>query len=96
MTRDGGLVGVLVVKFKDGRHKFKFFRRGDRVVVEYCKVCSMARRILRIGGEDVDYVDKALRDWKGGWPVKGFNLAHAKKAFESHLRKVYSGLLKTR
>lgn len=90
---DGAVTSGFVVSAKPGfsikgRHKFNLRRKGDRLYAEYCKTCSAARRIIRVGGENVDYVAEALSA-QTGWPVEGFDRNAARREFEDLLISMY-------
>ncbi len=92
-AREGQKISSFVVNAREGfnisgKHKFNLVRRGNKVLAEYCKTCSAARRILRIKGADVDYVKKTLNKHKG-WPVDSFNTTQAKKEFSFALIQTY-------
>ena len=76
-----------------GKHKFNLITDGHTVWPEYCKTCSAARRFLRIDGENVDYVQRAL-NMQPKWWLQGFDKQRAINAFSARLIIEYRNLLR--
>lgn len=94
--KEGKPLAVFKVKAQPGFnissfHKFFIVPRKGRAVIEYCKICKMARRFLRINGADVDYVKNAI-DNNQGWPLEGTDWQVASNQFSLELIAEYQRL----
>ena len=97
-AKEGAHISTLVVRASSdftisGVHKFNFFKRSGRIIPEYCKTCSAARRLLKIDGESVDYVELTLRHFEKGWDCIGYDNKSAQNELSEYLKNSYKQLL---